>query len=169
MEWGERKTVKKGKIGEAIVKKYLVDMGYIPYSPDCDGAHPFDNLCASRDKKTIFIADSKAKPARTYYPDTGINISHYREYKDISEKHNLEVFIFFVDEDSKTIYGNFMSELEKPIEIQYGVYTYKYPMEQKGIHYWALASMKQIGFLNDKEVEELRKLSTRNSAYIVGD
>jgi predicted ATPase len=32
------------------------------------------------DKKTIFAADTKAKAARTFYPDTGINLRHCRSY-----------------------------------------------------------------------------------------
>lgn len=165
MDWQELVTVKKGNIGEAIVNSYLERMGFIPYSPDSEGAHPFDRLCASRDKKTIFIADSKAKPARTYYPDTGIDTRHYRDYMAIQRRHNLHVFIFFVDEDAGKVYGNFLHELDKHREIVHNGRTLNYPLVSKGIRYFPLVAMREIGEIPQKEVVKLRQLSTRNGAY----
>ena len=154
MNWNDQQTTKKGNVGEEIVRKYLKDMGFIPYSPTCDGSHPFDNLCASKDKQTIFIAEVKSKPARTYYPDTGVDIRHFNTYKDISEKHNLDVFIFFVDEDRCEVYGNWLSELEKKriIKIDDFNNTKEYPWEQGYIHYWPLAAMIHIGDLGESEL-----------------
>lgn len=166
--WQSLTSVKKGNIGERLVNEFLIKKGYIPYSPDADGAHPFDRLVASRDKKTIFIADSKTKPARTYYPDTGINIRHYNEYKFIQDKYNIDVFIFFVDEDSKTIYGNFLKRLDEPRKIVHNGKIIEYPMEQKGIRYFPLSVMMPVAEIPAVDVLELFGLSQRKKDYRKG-
>ena len=71
MNFDELPGTQKGRIGEIEVDKYLSSIGIIPYAPILSKAHPFDRLCASADKKKLFVAECKAKAARTYYPDTG--------------------------------------------------------------------------------------------------
>jgi hypothetical protein len=165
MDWQELTTVKKGNVGEELVNRYLIEHGFIPYSPAPVGAHPFDKLCASRDKKTIFVADSKAKPARTWYPDTGIDIRHYNDYMLIHDKYRLDIFLFFVDEDTGTIYGNFLRILDKPREILHKGKTLQYPMEYKGIRYFPLVAMETVGEIPNAELMLLRQFSTRKSCY----
>lgn len=163
--WNSKKTVQKGNIGEVIVNQWLIKNGFIPYIPMELGAHPFDRLCATRDKKTIFVAEVKAKPARIYYPDTGIDIRHYDEYSFITEKYNLDVYIFFVDEDRKEIYGNILSTLIKPRTILHLGRKIDYPLKYKGIIYFPLEAMKKIADLTDQEANDLANLSGRNSIY----
>ena len=166
-DWSGKVTVQKGDIGEAVVDSYLISKGFIPYRPVAGGAHPFDRLVASRDKRTIFIADTKSKPARTYYPDTGIDVRHYEQYKYIQDKYSIDVFIFFVDEDSGTIYGNMLTKLDEP-KREFNFKTGKvvsYPLIQGGIRYFPLSTMEQIGRIPEDELRQLRKLSTRNKAY----
>lgn len=165
MNWQDSPRVKKGNIGERLVKEYLINKGYIPYIPDAPGAHPFDLLVASADKRNIFIADSKAKPARKYYPDTGIDLRHYKEYTTIEDKHNLNVFLFFVDEDAGNVYGNFLKRLSEPREIIHIGIPYQYPLIHKGIIYFPLVSMIQIADIPKIDVDTLREYSTRNKAY----
>ena len=97
---------KKGEIGERIMDDYLISKKIIPYKPTQEGAHPFDRLCATADKKTIFIAEAKAKPARKYYPDTGIDYKIYREYMQIQAKHDIRICLFFIDEDRARFTGD---------------------------------------------------------------
>ena len=163
--WQNRTTVKKGDIGESLVNEYLIKNNYIPYSPDAGGAHPFDRLVASRDKRTIFIADSKAKAKRKYYPDTGIQIKHYEEYKYIQEKYSIEVFIFFVDEESMTIYGNFLLKLNADAVIFHKGRHIKYPLEQNGIIYFPLAHMKHIANIPSDKAEAMKAYTTKKQEY----
>ena len=156
---------KKGSLGEQIAAKWIREGGYIPYSPVFDGAHPVDWFCASPDKKRIFIADAKAKAARKYYPDTGINIRHHLEYLHLQNTYNMQVFLFFIDEISARIYGNFLKILDAPRVVTWRGQTYFYPLEQKGIRYFPLDAMRDIGRLTEEETESLRVLSTRNPAY----
>ncbi len=164
--WQSLSSVQKGNIGEKLVNEWLGKQGFIPYSPTIPGVHPFDKLVASADKKRIFIAEIKTKPARTYYPDTGINIRNYEDYKFIEEKHKLDVFLFFVDEDKCKIYGNWLKELEVKTFIKGYSHETEYPLRQGGIIYFPLKLMKEIADISPSEIEQLKALSGRNKDYI---
>lgn len=170
MNWQDLQTVRKGNIGEKVVKDYLMDKGYIPYIPDAPGSHPFDLLVASPNKRQIFIADSKAKPARIYYPDTGIDLRHYNQYSYIEQKHNMNVFVFFVDEDNGKVYGNFLKKLTEPVEIEHNGKVLSYPKtetDSRGITtiYFPLEKMLPVGDIPEDDISRLRELSQRNHSY----
>jgi hypothetical protein len=167
MDWNDKITVKKGNIGERLVDEYLLARGYIPYRPVEGYAHPFDRLCASPDKRTIFVADAKAKPARKYYPDTGINIKTFNEYKYIQDKYNIDVFLFFVDEDAMRIYGEFLRVLEKPRRIEHNGKELRYPLMQPPIIYFPLSIMRNIAPIKPDDVAMLKHYSTRSLDYRV--
>lgn len=133
----ELKTVKKGNLGEKIIKKYLERKGCIVYKPITDKPHYFDYL-ATKDNKKLYIVEVKTKPRRKYYEDTGINIEHYDIYKNVAKKYNLKLFIFFVDEIEGAIYGNELNALCKEVEDK------RYPMKQKGIIYFHLDNMIEL-------------------------
>lgn len=153
--------MKRGKVGEDIVGAYLKQQGYIPYKPDVqDKAHPFDFTCASPDKRTLFIADVKTKPRRLYYPDTGIDERHYADYQHISKTYQVDVFIFFVDEHEKRVYGNYLTLLAKPTNIEHKNRALIYPIREKGIIYFPLANMVQVATLNESQLAQIKQLKT---------
>lgn len=166
MNWEDKIQVQKGNIGEQLVNEFLVGKNYIPYSPDVAIAHPFDRLVASKDKKRIFIADVKAKAKRRAYPDTGINVSHYNEYKYISIKYGIEVFIFFVDEENEMIYGNTLKNLDKPQVITVRDAGVVYPWVTNGIRYFPMMNMINIATIPRTEVLKMRELTTKNPKYL---
>ncbi len=159
------KTFKKGLYGENIISNYLRAKKYVVYSPNYGQPHAFD-LLAIRNKKEVIIAECKSKARRSYYCDTGINIKNYEEYLYMQKKHNIPVFIFFIDEGLGRIYGNFIDELVKPLEQPIGdCKLVKYPFRQDGIIYFPLTNMELIGDLENKDVECLKEYSTRNYGY----
>jgi len=166
----ELTTTKKGNLGEYIVDKYLLGKNIIPYipHPDNNTAHPFDRLCASRDKKNVFIAEVKTKASRNYYPDTGFDLRSYKQYKFIENKYGVEIWIFFVDENINKVYGNKLSKLETPIEIIHKGKTLKYPLTQNNIIFFPLEYMINICDIDEKISQELKNLSTRNYEYLGG-
>lgn len=169
MSWDDRIQVKKGNIGERIVIDYLLKKGVVPYKPVLgSGAHPFDQLCATKDKRRVFVTECKAKPARTYYPDTGIDIRHYKDYKNIQNKYNMDVFIFFIDEDAQEIYGGKISKLSQKTVVHHNNKKIEYPLKQKGIIYFPLSLMTKIADISNADANRLRKHSTRNSSYARG-
>lgn len=168
LDWHDLTQVKKGDIGESIVNAYLIGKGFIPYSPCAEGAHPFDRLVTSRDKKTIFIAEIKTKAKRKFYPDTGINISHYREYKHIQDKYGIDIFIFFVDEESKKVYGNTLKILDTKRTIECRGKILEYPLEQCGIRYFFIDNTEHIADIPESESVILQSLTTKKSYYKTG-
>lgn len=164
MNFQDLKTVKLGNAGEKIVDEYLRGKGVIPYAPISDGAHPFDRLCAYG-KRRVFIAEAKTKPKRKLYPDTGIDVRHYNEYKFIEEKHNLDVWLFFVDSDEQRVYGNKLSELDKDTKIRHRGKMIPYPLEQGGIVYFPIQNTKHIANISNTELADLKKHSSRSEKY----
>jgi len=170
MKFEELPGTKKGYIGEGEVDKYLTCLGIVPYSPIIGKSHPFDRLCASSDKKKIFVAECKTKASRTYYPDTGMNESNYQDYRNILDNYRIDIWLFFVDENTKTIYGNLLSELDKPIAIVHNGKRIEYPLVQKdtyghSIRYFPLVSMKEVCKISDAIAKDLKNLSRRNYEY----
>lgn len=159
--WESRAQVKKGKIGEQLVKEYLENNGFIVYEPQTEGAHGFDKL-AIKDKRQAVIAECKTKARRNKYADTGINERHLEEYQYISKKHNLPVFIFFVDEHLGKIYGNYILKLLEPKKIN-GKY---YPSRENGIIYFPLSNMRLICEINKEATETIKQHSTRRYDYM---
>lgn len=157
INWEDLKSVKKGNIGEEITRRYLESKGYIIYKPLTDGAHSFDNL-AIKDKTEIFVVEVKTKPRRKYYNDTGINVKHYKTYQEVSKKHNLKLFIFFIDEVAGLIYGNELKNLIRPVFDKK-----QYPLIEKGIIYFHLSNMVRIDELSKDQCENIKEFT--NSSY----
>lgn len=164
MNWSNKDTVKKGTFGEEIAKKYLEKKGFVVYVPITETAHGFDSL-AVKNKKTIIVVEVKSKACRKYYPDTGINIKHYNEYKYISDRHSLPVWLFFIDESLGEIYGNTLFELSIHREIVHHNKLIVYPLRQGMLIYFPLICMKKIADLKEDEIGILKSLSTRNYEY----
>lgn len=160
--WDKKTEVIKGNFGENIIRKYLEDKGFVIYEPITDKSHAFDKL-AIKDKEQMILIEVKTKARRNKYPDTGININHYENYKKISKKHNLPIFLFFVDEMLGKIYGNTLQKLEEEIIIK----SVKYPLFWNNIIYFPVAKMKDIYKLNSEEIAFLKKNSTRNYDYLL--
>lgn len=160
MGWQKMQTVKKGNLGEAVVSKFLEEKGWIVYSPTTPGAHGFDKF-AMKDKENIVYAESKAKARRKYYEDTGINLSHYNDYKRLSEKYSMPIFIFFIDEYMGKVYGNFLPKLIEPCLVG----TKIYPSIERNIIYFPLKNMREIADLDEEVIEGLKEHSTRTYDY----
>ena len=159
-------AMKKGDIGEEIVKAHLESKGWVVYQPVTDGAHCFDILCIKQ-KKTAIAIDVKAKARMNKWPATGINQNHFEEYKAFSDKHNMPFWLIFVDEGQKTIYGNCLDTLEKPSVVEGKEYPFVMQTRSASVRLWPLASMIHIAQLGDADQEKLSSFSQRNYQYEV--
>jgi hypothetical protein len=160
----------KGEVGERIVRRRLQDLGWFVYSllDDPDRAHPIDTIAMKHDN--LILMDTKTKPRRQNYADTGIDIRHYHRYKVLSQRYNLRVYIAFCDEIKMEVYGNYLDILEQPRGAGTCEGTpWEYPQRHQGIIYFPLDIMQHIARLNDvatlAEIEAIRLLSTRKSKY----
>lgn len=159
-------AMKKGDIGEAIVKAHLESKGWVVYKPVTDGAHCFDILCIKQ-KKTAIAIDVKAKSRLNKYPATGINQNHFEEYKAFSDKHNMPFWLIFVDEGQKTIYGNCIEVLEKQRKVGGNTYPFIMPTGGRPVRLWPLEAMIHISNLAESDAANLLALNQRKHAYEV--
>lgn len=157
-------TTRKGDVGESLVDKMLREKGFVIYKPEGGQAHAFDRL-AIKDKEILMIAEVKAKAKRKYFPDTGIDFRHYKEYKNIMKKHNLEVILFFVDEEMGKIYGGKLSEIEVINNFKVKNKDVTYPKIEKNIIYFHIEKMKEYADLKRADVLNLEALTTKKQAY----
>ncbi len=157
-------TTKKGDVGESLVDKMLREKGFVIYKPEGGQAHAFDRL-AIKDKEILMIAEVKAKAKRKYFPDTGIDFRHYKEYKNIMKKHNLEVILFFVDEEMGKIYGGKLSEIEVINNFKVNNKDVTYPKIEKNIIYFHIEKMNVYADLEKADVISLEALTTKKQAY----
>lgn len=164
MEWSDKIEVKKGDLGEKIVRDWLHRNGLVVYEPVTDSAHAFDKL-VSRGKSTLVIVEVKTKPRRLYFPDTGIQLKHYNEYKRVSEKYNIPLCIFFVDEYLSEIYCGYLSELSANKQITHNGKSITYPLVKGGIIYFYQPTMRVIHKLAPEQVTEIKKHSSGNYKY----
>lgn len=158
-------STQKGRIGERIVDGLFGQYNIVPYAATTDGPHPFDRLCASSDKRRLFVVEVKSKARRNFYPDTGVDERHYHDYKHIKETYQVPVYLFFVDELQRKIYGGELDFLSAPRRIEYKGRTLEYPITKGGIVYFPLKAMRTIGVLNDEDAERLVGASSRNYEY----
>lgn len=159
--WADKIQVKKGDYGEKIVREYLENKGWIVYEPRSGGPHAFDKICV-KDKKYIIIAEVKTKARMNKWNATGFDIKHYFEYKNLQTKYGIDVFIFFVDEYMKQIYGNKLSILEK----EYIANDGKYPRQLKNeIIIFSLESMIKVADIKEEDSQYLKENSSRNYNY----
>jgi len=164
MNWEDKIQVKKGNLGENIVKETLEKRGYIVYRPVTEKAHAFDFL-AVKDKKVFVIAEVKSKARFNKYEATGINLSNFKEYKFIYENQNIDVILFFVDEHpkEKRIYCQKLSILMQEKKVD-GI---KYPNLEisQGKILFSLSDMVTVCELTEEQLNELKKYSSRNYEY----
>lgn len=158
-------ALKKGAIGELIIKQLLERKNYVVYQPMTEGAHAFDML-AIKNKESAIALDVKAKAPMNILPATGVNQKAFNEYMSFSIKHKMPFWLFFVDEANKLIYGNTLEQLELPRFLD----GKNYPMEfktKKGVllRLWHLSTMIKIAHLNDEQVDSLKNYNQRNYNY----
>lgn len=167
--FADREQSQKGYFAEAIVENWLSSKGYNVYTPSRqDRAHPFDMLCINSER--IFVADSKAKAKRKYYPDTGIDVRHYKKYCETRDKLHADAFLFFVDEEAGQIYGNFLRELEKPATATAKGKILNYPLierDWRGVEtiYFHISKMIKVCDLTPEQVRELKSKTTKQDFY----
>lgn len=163
MNWEDKTEVKKGNIGEFIVKNYLESKGFIVYEPVTKGSHPFDKI-AVKDKNNMVIVEVKTKARMNKFNATGFNIKSYEYYKFLKDKYNIPLYCFFVDEYLGKIYGNKLGVIEKKY-IDNKEVLYPNTEIVKNIILFSLDSMHTIHTLTNSETKEIKKYNTRNYKY----
>jgi hypothetical protein len=155
-------ALKKGAIGESIVKKMLEGFGWCVFQPVTEGAHSFDMLCI-KNKKQAFALDVKSKQRLKYYNATGVDQRHFDVYMSFSKKHNMPFYLAFIDELTGEVYGNTLAKLET--EYFDGKYNYPLTIKNGQIRIWSIDSMNKLGNIEQEEKKMLLELNQRNAKY----
>lgn len=155
-KWHDKPETQKGDYGEGLVDKFIENQGFVIYRPVTDGVHGFDRIIYKNEK--YYAVEVKTKPICSKYPETGFEVRLYERYKRLSKENNLPVVVFFVDEVSQMIYGNLLSELDKPTQYE----GYDYPKKvghtggSKFTIYFPMKHMKIYKHLTPEEVNVLK-------------
>jgi hypothetical protein len=171
--FNQQVMVTKGQIGERIFDEIALQQYYV-YKPTEGSRHPFDRLLINRagngDFGPVAIVDVKAINHRRGRLDTGVSISHYREYQALSDVTGLPVYLVFVDERAGKIYGNLLDELSRPMTIARNNKQWEYPLIEDletavggQVIYFSLVKMQHLAYLTDEQINELRAVN--NEGY----
>jgi Holliday junction resolvase-like predicted endonuclease len=152
MNWNNKITVKKGNIGEQIIRNFFEKKGWIIYKPITNKAHWIDFI-AIKDKKEMYGIEVKTKPRLNKWAAQGFNIKQYKEYKRFEKLYNIKLFIFFVDEKEGTIHCANFSKLSKGF----------HPNDK--IIAWHLDEMEFVANLDINTMKKIDNLNTRNYIY----
>lgn len=155
MNWGAMATVKKGDIGEAIVKGVLDAKGLIVYAPTGGGTHVVDFYAQYKGKK-LFAVEVKTYPRRAFFDQTGIDAADYETYLHLLKDQDIDTVIFWVDEFERMIYQNRISILRR------------FAQPHDGKVYFGLGAMRKIRRLTDEEVQAIRGRSVTDYGLYEG-
>jgi hypothetical protein len=168
VKWEERTTVQKGTIAEELVCNWFLAKGVQPYRPAPGGPHKVDFLLIEPNGRFRGL-DVKAKAARNRYPDTGIDLRHFFEYRDLEINYGTPMFLAFVDEAAGCFYGNHLEQLVVPrlIFVASRGREVQYPLvdDKNQLVFFPLAAMQKMGEIPLETVSRLRDLSTRKYPY----
>lgn len=162
-------ALKKGEIGERIVKSLLEENGWVVYQPSTNGAHCFDMLTI-KNKENAIAVDVKAKARMNKWPATGINQRNFEEYTKFSQTHNMPFWLFFVDEMIGKIYGNSLEELEKIRFVEGKRYPFTILTRSgQAIRLWPIQAMIDIAAINENEIKVLVCHNQRSHDFTIED
>lgn len=145
-------ALKKGELGEGIIRKYLEEKGWIVYFPFTkDKPHYFDML-ATKDKEKVIACDVKTKARLNKYNAQGINTSHYKQYMDFVNKTMVPFFLFFVDDKTGDVHCAELVKLKDPKFI--GLWNH--------IIIWDLNQMTHLFKIDEEMIRLLSEYDHRN-------
>jgi hypothetical protein len=143
-------SLKKGELGEQIIRKYLELKGWIVYCPFTkDKAHYFDMLCTFNKEKVLAI-DVKTKARLNKWNAQGINIKSYNEYLNFTATTSVPFYLIFVDDKTGHVHLADLNKLKNHI----------YP--NQNIIAWNIDDMQFLFKISEEEIKQLSEYDQRN-------
>ncbi len=105
---------------------------------------------------------------RKFFPDTGINLKVFNEYKAIQDRYGIQIFMFFVDDEAGLIYGETLNIISAQHVCMYGGFRNKgtlYPLIDRRIIYFPVEVMREIAVIGVESLKMLAELTTKKQAY----
>lgn len=132
-----------------------------------DGAHQCDAVVIHWKRMRIVLVDAKAKPAMSYYPDTGIDQHAYQNYLGLAKRHRAAVLLCFIDEACGKAYGNYLQILKRRRSVWWRGKNIRYPRQTVGSTgptiQFPVEYMRVLADLQQDEIDELKHQSTRKA------
>jgi Holliday junction resolvase len=145
--------LKKGEIGERIIREYLESNGWIVYIPFTKNkAHYFDMLATMKKEKAIAI-DVKTKARLNKWNAQGIDKTHYKQYMEFINNHNVPFYLCFIDDKSGDVHVAELEKLNNPINVNDKIIA------------WEVSQMKLLMNIGKELVNELSMYDQRNYKY----
>lgn len=143
-------SLKKGEIGEKIIREYLENKGWIVYQPITKNKpHYFDMLC-TYDKEKVIAIDVKTKARLNKWNAQGIDIRHYNQYMNFINTTNVNFYLFFIDDKNGDVHCADLKNLHNPIHINNKIIA------------WYLNDMSYIFSISNEKINELSNYDQRN-------
>lgn len=154
--WNDKPETKLGNYGENLIKKELENRGFSVYSPEFTDttAHPIDGIAFGTDYSCLYF-ECKTKEKLTIYNCTGINTKNLDTYIELSKKHDMKLYVFFIDSSiGKILYGeinDLMVEYESDL-------SYPCTTLAHGITMLPIDLMETYRDLTVEEIYDLKRL-----------
>lgn len=118
-------ALKKGELGERIIREYLEGRGWVVYFPFTKNrAHYFDML-ATKNKEKVIAIDVKTKARLNKWAAQGIDIRHYNEYMKMANSTGVPFFIVFIDDKTGDVHAQDIKKLSDPIRVNDKIMAWK--------------------------------------------
>jgi len=145
-------ALKKGELGEDIIRDYLEKKGWIVYFPFTKNkAHAFDMLCTYK-KEKVFALDVKTKARLNKLPAQGINLKSYNEYLHFKKSMDINFYLVFIDDKNGDVHS---FEIGKEIK--------NFTMGK--IIFWYLEDMKYLFNIGKENITKLSEFDQRNYIF----
>lgn len=147
-------SLKKGEIGEQIIRERLEAKGWIVYFPFTKNRPHYFDLLATYQKEKAIAVDVKTKARLNKYTAQGINTKQYEQYKRFTENNKIAFWIVFIDEYNGEIHTAQIDRLENPFYLCDGK-----------IIAWQLDQMICLGKITEDQKQLLQTYNQRNYKY----
>ena len=148
------KALKKGELGEEIIRKRLEERGWIVYFPFTKNKPHYFDMLATMNKEKVIAIDVKTKARLNKIPAQGIDKKNYDQYIRFAKATNVPFWIVFIDEMTGDVHTAELMKLKNPIELCGGK-----------IIAWRVDDMKKIMELTEDQKQLLRSYNQRNYEF----
>lgn len=147
-------ALKKGELGEAIIRQRLEAKGWIVYFPFTKNRPHYFDMLATYEKAKVIAIDVKTKARLNKYNAQGIDTRHYDQYMAFVKTSKVQFWIVFIDEYSGDIHTARLDHLRDPVYLCDGK-----------IMAWSLDQMTSLGKITHEQRTELQGYNQRNYDY----
>ena len=155
----------KGELAEELVDLFYSDKDYIIYK--ANGPHICDRFYIN-DKQQIRAVETKCKPCRDKYDDTGVDYDDHVKYLKLWDMYKIRTYLIFVDEKLGKAYGGWLDQLMAPKTIAGVNYPHKAPPDARKmvIMYYPTTNMTDTFKLTTGQINRFKSLSAKYQSKI---